>query len=344
MSGEDVRVLYVDDDLGIARLVEKALARRGYAVEHVTSIGAALARLKSGGIDAIGLDHYMPEGTGLELLEKLSGCTDAPPVVYVTGSGDTGLAVSALKSGAADYVPKDVAGDFLELLGSAIEGALEQTRLKREKLAAEEAVREQRDRAEILLREVNHRVGNSLALVAALVRMQAGALSDPGAVAALRETQNRINAIASLHRQLYTSDDARFVEIASFVTSLAGELETAMRAEGREHPVHVDAETFSVATDKAISIGVVITELLTNAYKYAYPEGAHGEIRVSIRRNDGTATLAVEDDGVGWHGRGTPAGTGLGSQIVNAMAANLRAELEFGSAQQGTRVALTFPA
>lgn len=135
-----------------------------------------------------------------------------PPVVYVTSSGDTRVAVAALKAGAADYVPKDVAGEFLELLATAIEGAIEQARLRREKSAAEEAVREERDRAEMLLREVNHRVGNSLALVAALVRMQSAAVSDPAAVEALKETQARITAIAGIHRRLYTSDDVRFVD------------------------------------------------------------------------------------------------------------------------------------
>jgi two-component sensor histidine kinase len=342
MSDRGVRVLYVDDDPGIARLVERSLGRRGYAVEHVTSGQAALARLKQGGIDVIGLDHFMPSGTGLELLATLQADAAAPPVVYVTASGDTGLAVAALKAGAVDYVPKDVGGEFLELLDSAIEGALGEMRLRREKAAAEEAVREQRDRAEMLLREVNHRVGNSLTLVAALVRMQAKTLSDPAAVAALNETQARINAIASLHRQLYSSDDVRFVEIGAFVSSIVSELETAMSAEGRSHTVRVEAETFKVSTDKAVSIGVVITELLTNAYKYAYPDDA-GAIRVFVRGKNGTATLVVEDDGVGWQGKGSPSGTGLGSQILKAMAANLRAEIAFDESHKGTRVSLLFP-
>jgi two-component sensor histidine kinase len=343
MSAEGVRVLYVDDDAGTARLVERALGRRGFAVEHVPNGEAALKRLAAGGIDAIALDHYMPGATGLDLLGVLKEHDDAPPVVYVTASGDTGLAVAALKAGAADYVPKDVAGDFLELLASAIDGALEQTRLKREKAAAEEAVREQRDRAEMLLREMNHRIGNSLALVAALVRIQANALRDPGAISALKETQTRISAIASLHKQLYTSGDVRFVEIGSFLTSLARELETAMRAEGRAHPVHITAESFLMPTDKAVSIGVVANELLTNAYKYAYPEGAEGEIRIRIGAENGTANLRVEDDGVGWRGQGAAVGTGLGSQIVKAMASNLRAELAFDPVAKGTRVSLSFP-
>jgi two-component sensor histidine kinase len=195
----------------------------------------------------------------------------------------------------------------------------------------------------MLLREVNHRVGNSLALVAALVRMQSAAVSDPAAVEALKETQARINAIAGIHRRLYTSDDVRFVDGGAYLGNLADELETAMRDEGRPHKVRVEAEPLPVPTDKAVSVGVVVTELVTNAYKYAYPEGTAGEIRVSLRRaGEEQVTLAVEDDGVGWQGTGKPRGTGLGTRIVDAMAINLRSTVEFDRSHAGTRVVLNF--
>ena len=344
MTQQGVRVLYVDDDPGIARLVQKALERHGYEVEHATNGAEALKRIDRGGIDAVGLDHYMPGGTGLDVLRDLATRENAPPVVYVTSSGDTGLAVAALKAGAADYVPKDVAGDFLELISSAIEDALARARLMAEKEAAERAVRDQRDRAEMLLREVNHRVGNSLALVAALVRMQAAAVSDPAAIEALKETQARITAIANIHRRLYTSDDVRFVGVGEYLANLVEELEVAMRDAGRPHSVGIDCDAVLLPTDKAVSVGVVVTELVTNAFKYAYPEGGSGAIRVVMRNGSGgEVTLAVEDDGVGWRGEGEPTGTGLGSRIIRAMAANLDADMRFDAAHNGTRVVLTFP-
>jgi two-component sensor histidine kinase len=342
MPGQGVSVLYVDDDPGIARLVERSLQRRGFTVEHASGCDEALARIDRGGIDVVGLDHFMPGCTGLDLLDALRDRPDAPPVIYVTSSGDTRLAVTALKQGAVDYVPKDVAGDFLELLSSAIEGAIEQTRLKREKLAAEKAVREQRDRAELLLREVNHRVGNSLSLVGALVRIQANALSDPAAITALQKTQSRINAIAAVHKQLYTSGDVRTVPIGEFLGSLVAELDTAMRDEGHVHAIRVQFDSFSVPTDKAVSIGIVVTELVTNAYKYAYPEGQEGEIRVLLRKDGDMATLVVEDDGIGSSRPSKPAGTGVGGQIVESMAITLKAAYEIDPNHRGTRTVLTF--
>ncbi|MGQ7792854.1 response regulator [Faunimonas sp. B44] len=343
MQQRGVRVLYVDDDAGIARLVQKSLERRGYLVETAPDGLQAMARVREGGVDVIGLDHHMPRLSGLDFLKELQAIADPPPVVYVTGSGDTRVAVAALKAGAADYVIKDVQGDFLELLGAAIDGALHQAQLRRERDAAERAVREARDRAEMLLREVNHRVGNSLALVAALVRMQSSAVRDPAAAEALKETQARISAIAGIHRRLYTSDDVRFVDAGSYLRHLVEELEAAMRDSGRPHAIRTEIENVPVPTDKAVSMGVVVTELVTNAYKYAYPEGEAGEIRVRLTRPDpDSVCLVVEDDGVGLNGSAQPRGTGLGSRIVDAMAVNLRSQVEVDPAHSGTRVMITF--
>lgn len=337
------RVLYIDDDPGLGRLVQRALQARGYAVELAPDGDAGLSRLAQGGIDVVALDHHMPGQTGLDVLPSIRALPDAPPVVYVTGSEDSRVAVAALKAGAVDYVWKDLQGQFRELLGGAIDTALRQEALRRDKERAEREVREARDRAEIMLREVNHRVANSLALVAALTHMQTNAVSDPAAKAALREMQARISAIAGIHRRLYTSDDVEAVDLDAYLASLVEELQAAMKADGRDHAIRLNAEPVRLATDKAVSVGVVVTELVTNAYKYAYPAEIPGEIRVSLAREGVEGiTLTVEDDGVGWTGEGQPRGTGLGSRIIRAMATNLRSALVYGADRVGTRATLSF--
>jgi two-component sensor histidine kinase/CheY-like chemotaxis protein len=328
MAIQPLLVLYVDDDPGLARLAQKALGRRGYSVETASTSEQGFARLAAGGVDVIALDHFLPMGTGLDFLAELQTRAAPPPVVYVTGSGETAVAVAALKAGAADYVSKTVGEEFLELLGSAIDQAVEKARLERMRDRAEQEVREARDRAELLLHEVNHRVANSLALVAAMVGMQANSIDDPTAKNALAETQTRISAIASVHRRLYTSDDIRSVEISDYLANVLKELEATMNPTAKPSTIHLIADAVQVPTDKAISIGMIVSELVTNAFKYAYPDDG-GEIRISFRKIGALGRLTVEDDGVGWDGGGAPKGTGVGSRIVAALARNLDAPIEY---------------
>jgi len=97
-----------------------------------------------------------------------------------------------------------------------------------------------------------------------------------------------------------------------------------------------------VSTDQAVSLGVVVTELVTNAVKYAYGPGQGGEIRVVLEPDaNGRALLTVEDDGPGM-GDGKPRGTGLGGKIVTAMASGLRSAVEYDPAHRGVRARLAF--
>jgi two-component sensor histidine kinase/CHASE3 domain sensor protein len=201
-----------------------------------------------------------------------------------------------------------------------------------------------RDHAEVLLAEVNHRVANSLTLVASLVRLQANALTDSAARAALDETQARILAISLVHKRLYSSDDVRFVELNEYLSSLIEHLETSMRAEGRGGiAVRHELEPLQLRTDASVNLGVVVAEWLTNAFKYAYPEGA-GEVRVKLRRlHDGRAELIVEDDGVGRKDGGPPKGTGIGTRVVKGIAQTMRAEVRYLPREPGMAAQLIFP-
>lgn len=343
MPSRTPHVLYIDDDPGLARLMQKALERRGYSFEHAPTGEAGLEVIRRGGVDVVALDHYLPTGTGLDVLAQMEGLEDKPAVVYVTGSAETAVAVAALKSGATDYVAKTLSDEFMELLLSAIDHAVAHVRLVRAKAKAERDVHEARERAEMLLGEVNHRVANSLAMVAALVGLQANAVSDAEAKRALTETQARIHAIAGVHRHLYTSHDVRSVEIADYINSLVEELDTSMQAEGQTPALRVQVENFQLPTEKVAWIGVILTELVTNALKYAYTGREVGEIRVFMNQHAGTVEMRVEDDGIGWTGTGTPQGTGLGSRIVKAMAHSLNADVSYGTDTPGTRVSVTFP-
>jgi two-component sensor histidine kinase/CheY-like chemotaxis protein len=332
-----ISVLYIDDDAGLGRLVSRTLARQDCEVTHVLSGDEGLAALSRAPFDVIGLDHFMPGREGLDVLKDIRAMPDAPPVIYVTGSDEGRIAIAALKAGAADYVIKDVGNAFIDLFRQAIDQALEQVRLRREKEAAQTEMREARERAEILLREVNHRVANSLQLIASLTRLQEGAVADPAAREALAAMRGRVAAVAQVHQRLYTSEDVRIVALGDY---LAGLLQEIGRALGGG-TIELQAAPLSVPPDRAVSLGVIVTELVTNALKYAYPSGAGGPIRVRLEAEGTAGLLLVQDDGVG-SSPGGPSGTGLGRRIVEALAAGVGGAVEHRSGPTGTTVLVRF--
>ena len=340
------RLLYIDDDAGLRRLVQRALERQGYDVVLADGGAEGLQRLKAERFDAVALDHFMPGKEGLEVLEEIRALADHPPVIYASGSDEGRIAIAALKAGAVDYVIKDVGGVFIELLQNAIDNAVEQDRMRRQQIEAEREMRAARERAETLLREVNHRVANSLALVGSFVFMQQRTLAADNAEAreALADVQVRITAIAQIHRRLYTSDDVSVIDMDAYLEGLVEELAAALSSDGVQRPITLDVAPVRMATDRAVSLGVIVTELVTNACKYAYPAGEQGEIRVALKRDDAALCLIVEDDGIGMASEAKPKGTGLGTRIVKAMAQSLQASQTSDPTHRGTRVVLSIPA
>ncbi len=340
---DPIRVLYIDDDPGFARLVSKGLERRGHGLIHVATGCEGLERLSAGGVDVIALDHTLAGETGFDVLARLGPRGRRPPVVYVTAALDARTAIEAMRAGADDYVIKDSSPDFFELLTVAIEKALERWRLQKMRERAEAEVRASRDRAETLLREVNHRIANSLGLAAAMVRMQAGAMKDPAAVSALQETRRRIVAIAAVHRRLYVSEKFGQVEIDDYLAHLTRELEDSLRDSDHDHAIALSAEKFAVSIEKAVSLGVIVGELVTNAFKYAYPREQKGEIRVQVGRGgNGEGVLTVADDGCGYDTSAPCQGTGLGAKILSGMTQSLGATYEQAVGPEGVRTRLEF--
>ena len=339
----EIRILYTDEDEMLGLLMQQHLTGRGFEVEWVQDGAAALQRLAEGGIDAVVLDHTLETEFGLDVLPQLTALTDHPPVIYATAAGDTGIAVAALKAGADDYVLKGSSPDYFDLLAATLEQGLERARFRRETAEAQELIRQQRDRAELLLAEVNHRVANSLGLVGALIRMQSSIVTDQVAIDALHETQLRINAIASVHRRLYDSRQIGTVQVDEYLQNLLSELEASIRDDKRPHGIVLAAGPINLPTDKVVTLGLIISELVTNAFKYAYGEGVQGEIRVILERVDEELRLVVEDDGAGFDPANPARGSGLGTKILTAMAASLKSELTYDPAYRGTRAILIFP-
>jgi two-component sensor histidine kinase/CheY-like chemotaxis protein len=347
MSQTTPTLLYIDDDPALARLVERGLTRLGLKVMHADSGAQGLVRIKEGGIDVVALDQYMPGLDGLETLERIMAIPGAPPVVFVTASQDSQIAVTAMKAGAADYLVKDVRGDFIPLLHVAVEGALRQARLQKARDEAEAEVHASRDRyaalaaeREVLLREVNHRVGNSLQIIASLLHLQANSATQHDVKAALTNAMGRVAAVAQVHRRLYTSHDLKSVLLNQYLDALLEDLRRS--AEGNKMSrLTLKADPIEIDPDRAVAIGIIVNELVMNAVKYAYPDCA-GPIHVELGEKSEDLVLSISDDGVGLNGKSDPRSTGMGQRIVSAMASKLEATVERDPNHAGTRIVVTF--
>jgi two-component sensor histidine kinase len=347
MTQETPTALYIDDDAALARLVQRGLKRQGFNVEHASDGETGLARIRQGGIDVIALDQYMPGLDGLETLARIRAIENPPPVVFVTASLDSRIAVTALKAGAADYLVKDTQGDFIPLLAVAVAGALNGARMRHAKEAAEAEVRAARDRyaalaaeREVLLREVNHRVGNSLQIIASLLHLQA-ASADDDVKAALTNAMGRVAAVAQVHRKLYTSHDVQRVMLDQYLEGLLEDLRRSAEGE-RLTQLTLKAEPIEIHPDRAVAVGIIVNELVINAVKYAYPE-ASGPIHVELNRAADDIVISVVDQGIGLQAVPAPGSTGMGRRIVEAMAAKLDADIKLDSSPSGTRVTVTLP-
>ncbi|MEO7411632.1 MAG: response regulator [Sphingomicrobium sp.] len=335
------QILYIDDDPGLCRLVSKLLGRRGHRVETAQSGADGIALARADKFDLIAIDHYMPGMDGLATLAELRKLPDCPPVIYVTGSEESKVAVAAIKAGAAEYVVKSTGDDFVDLLERAFGQALASVRLEQEKAAAEDALRAANERLETLLKEVNHRVANSLQLVSTFIHMQSRGLGNEAAREALADTQRRIDAIAQVHRKLYTSDDVESIEMSDYLAAIVEELEGTWSTPDAPRTIRLVADPLRLHPDKAVSIGVIVNELVSNACKYAYDPASGGEIRVALSRaDDSRFSLMVEDDGIGMVAGDAPRGSGLGSKLVLAMAKSLAADFDYDAAHAGVRARL----
>lgn len=341
------RLLYIDDDPALCRLVEKNLSRHGYIVQTANSGRTGLQCLREERFDLVALDHNMPEQDGLETLKAISSLPDPPPVIYVTGAMEGRVAVTALNNGAVNYVIKEITSDFLVLLRAAADAAFESLRQRRLRERAESELRLSRDRFEALaneratlIAEINHRVSNSLQLIASLLQVQGMAQKNVIAAEILLDANKRVAAVARVHQRLYSSDDVRYIDLADYLVGLVDDLRQSIDHGGGS--LQVLASQTKIGADFAIPIGLLVTELVINALKHAYPGGS-GPIRVRAERQDRSILLVVEDDGVGvneteWRGGG------MGNRIVVAMVDKIRGRLSIRTGPTGTAVGIEFDA
>ena len=233
----------------------------------------------------------------------------------------------------SQFVEHDLA--FLQGAANILGMAIERERYERSLKAAVA-------RHEVLLKEINHRVKNSLSLVVSMLRLQAKDDDDPKVTERLAEASARINAVARAHERLYQGNDVETLDIGVYVEQVCKDLNNAVS----QLDVQVDAEHgITVATDRAISSALIVSELLTNAAKYAYKEQPGGRIWVAVARSpENKVVLSVRDEGPGLPDDfDYQNAKGLGMRIITAFSQQLNGHVAVNSTSAGSEFVLTIP-
>ncbi len=195
-----------------------------------------------------------------------------------------------------------------------------------------------RERA-VLLEEIQHRVANSLQIIASVLLQSARTVQSEETRTHLTDAHNRVMSIATVQRQLASS--GKFdVELRPYFTQLCQSLGASMIRDHKKQSIEVTGDSSSVAADASVSLGLIVTELVINALKHAFPDGKAGKITVDYQSHGPNWTLAVNDDGVGMHPEGVGTTPGLGSSIVEALARQLHARVQVADTRPGTAVSI----
>jgi two-component sensor histidine kinase len=195
-----------------------------------------------------------------------------------------------------------------------------------------------RDKA-ILLQEVQHRVANSLQIIASVLMQSARRVQSEEARGHLHNAHHRVMSIAALQRQLSTSRGGD-VELRAYFTQLCQSLGASMIADPGRLSLSVRVDDSAVEADISISLGLIVTELVINALKHAFPDDRMGTIVIDYRSSGGDWTLSVTDDGIGMLSGSDAPKAGLGTGIVEALARNLKAEILLSDAGPGLAVSI----
>jgi two-component sensor histidine kinase len=196
---------------------------------------------------------------------------------------------------------------------------------------------------ETLLREIHHRVKNNLQVISGLLHFQAKKLRAPEDAAALAELRQRISAMTLVHERLYQAPDVARIDFGEYVGALVAELR---RSFGLRSSIRIDVQSDQVRLpiEQALPSGMIVSELVMNVMKYAFPGDRHGTATVSVRAAEGRIALAVDDDGVGFpEGFDPRAGSTFGWELVRTLALQLDATVAANTGR-GAHVRVSFAA
>ena len=195
---------------------------------------------------------------------------------------------------------------------------------------------------ELLLKEIHHRVKNNLEIVSSLLELQSSQIDDPSVQSAMLSSQNRVHSMGIIHQKLYQGEHLASIEMRDYFINLGENILDSYNADGRIK-IECNMPELVLDVDTAISIGLIVNELLTNSLKYAFEGKDSGTIKISLENKDSDENLLLKiaDDGIGKIPNKPSKGTGFGTQLINLLTKQLDGKLNYEN-NNGTIVSLIF--
>jgi PAS domain S-box-containing protein len=207
-----------------------------------------------------------------------------------------------------------------------------------------EALRRSLAQTETLMKELQHRVKNNLNIVSSLLSLESEGLKDEASRSVFLDAQSRILSMSAIYERLYLSSDLAQVQMDQYLRDLAASIFVTYTVDSARIRLRLSLQPLALETKRAIPLGLIVNELITNAIKYAYPDGASGEVAISLECSSDRALLCVRDDGAG-----LPAGLdpkksdGMGLTLVRSLASQMDAALAIESSPgSGMRARIEF--
>jgi two-component sensor histidine kinase len=331
-------ILNVDDNEPGRYATTRILTRAGFQVIEAGTGKDALRLARSASPQLVVLDVNLPDMNGIDVCRQLKTDPSTAGIMVLQVSA-TNIAVldrvSSLAAGADSFLVEPIEPEELEAVARAL------LRLHRTEAQLRRSLAER----ELLLREVNHRVKNSLQLVLSMLSLQSSEFREAGAKEIFAKAIARVTAIASIHERLYQDTDPLSIDMQTYLSGLCAELSRAGIGDERQADLRTSIEPLRLPTENGVSLALIVNELVMNALKHGRPIDRAAIINVSLRRLDsGQARLTVADNGpaVGTDERMAKQPSGLGTRLIAMLVQQLNGQLQIEHAD-GYAAHITFP-
>jgi two-component sensor histidine kinase len=195
-----------------------------------------------------------------------------------------------------------------------------------------------------MLKEIHHRVKNNLQVISSLLSLQSSYLQDEKAKEMFQNSVDRVETMAKIHTMLYQSEDLSRVDFGGFIRDLAGRLRQPYGMEESPVEIHVNVSDVSLTIETSIPCGLILNELVSNAFKHAFPEGRGGEINIRMAKAGDQFVLKVQDNGIGFTETVDFQNTrSLGLKLVNLLVGQMNGAIDL-HVEGGTTFTIIFPA